>query len=92
MQATAQTFAEMTQKIKDTAQTLCDGKLVLVHEGGYAEVYVPFCGHAAIQTLAGSSITAPDPAARAFDLRQPNATFDRFLRDYIDGMAKTLDL
>ena len=35
MQATAETFAEMTQRIKAAAQKLCGGKLVLVHEGGY---------------------------------------------------------
>lgn len=57
MQATSQTFAEMTQAIKDTANKLCDGKLVLAHEGGYSETYVPFCGHAVIATLAGSTIS-----------------------------------
>lgn len=41
MQATAETFAEMTQRIKAAAQKLCGGKLVLVHEGGYSEAYVP---------------------------------------------------
>ncbi|HBM39424.1 MAG TPA: class II histone deacetylase, partial [Sulfitobacter sp.] len=36
MQATAEIFAEMTQRIKAAAQKLCGGKLVLVHEGGYS--------------------------------------------------------
>ncbi|MEO0358302.1 MAG: class II histone deacetylase, partial [Pseudomonadota bacterium] len=44
--ATAETFALLTDQIKDAAARLCDGRLVLVHEGGYSEVYVPFCGHA----------------------------------------------
>ncbi len=48
MLATADTFRQMTLRIKDAAERLCDGKLVLVHEGGYSEVYVPFCGHATI--------------------------------------------
>jgi len=92
MQATAATFAAMTQRIKDTAARVCKGKLVLVHEGGYSEVYVPFCGHATIATLAGSTVTAPDPMARVLDARQPNPAFDAFLRQSIDDMAKTLDL
>jgi acetoin utilization deacetylase AcuC-like enzyme len=92
MQATSVTFAEMTQRIKDTAARLCDGRLVLVHEGGYSEAYVPFCGHATIATLAGSAITAPDPMLSAFNIRQPSPAFDAFLRQSIDDMAKTLGL
>lgn len=92
MQATAETFAEMTRRIKATAQTLCAGRLVLVHEGGYSEAYVPFCGHATLTALSGSQISAPDPMARAFDHRQPNAAFDAFLRGSIDEMATALDL
>ena len=31
--------------------TVRGGKLLLVHEGGYSEAHVPFCGHAVIQAL-----------------------------------------
>lgn len=92
MQATAETFAEMTKQIKGAAETLCDGRLVLVHEGGYSEAYVPFCGHATLTALSGSQTTAPDPMARAFAHRQPDAAFDAFLRGSIDDMATALDL
>ncbi|NNE53317.1 MAG: class II histone deacetylase [Sulfitobacter sp.] len=90
MQATSQTFAEMTQRMMDTAARLCSGKLVLVHEGGYSEAYVPFCGHATIATLAGSTIEAPDPMLGIFQHRQPSAEFDTFLRRSIDEMAAAL--
>jgi acetoin utilization deacetylase AcuC-like enzyme len=92
MQATVATFAAMTDRIKQTAARLCDGKLVLVHEGGYSEGYVPFCGHATIATLAGSEIDAPDPLAVAHANRQPSPDFDAFLRRSIDDMAAQLDL
>ncbi len=92
MQAMAETFGAMTQKIKDTAKRLCDGKLVLVHEGGYSEVYVPFCGHAAIAALSGSSIEAPDPMAVGLKPRQPSPAFDAFLHQSIDDMALQLGL
>ena len=92
MQAMAETFGALTQKIKDTAARLCEGKLVLVHEGGYSEVYVPFCGHAALTALSGSSITAPDPMAAGLWPRQPSPAFDAFLRQSIDDMAGQLDL
>ena len=90
--ATAETFAELTKRIKTLAGKVCGGKLVLVHEGGYSEVYVPFCGHATIATLAGSAIDAPDPFAVGFHARQPNPIFDGFLRKSIDDIALQLDL
>ncbi|KIN63245.1 Histone deacetylase family protein [Sulfitobacter noctilucicola] len=92
MQATAETFSVMTHKIKDTAARLCDGKLVMVHEGGYSEVYVPFCGHAVMTALSGSDIHAADPMADVLHQRQPAPEFDAFLRQSIDAMALELDL
>jgi len=92
MLATAQTFREMTARIKQTAETICDGKLVMVHEGGYSEVYVPFCGHAVLEALSGSKIEAPDPMRKAMLLRQPNARITAFHKQMIDDMAKELGL
>ncbi len=92
MQATAETFGMLTTRIRETAERLCDGKLVLVHEGGYSEVYVPFCGHATISALSGSTITAPDPVADVMAHRQPSPEHDAFLRQSIDRMAEQLEL
>ena len=83
MMATAETFAAMTASIKRVAIELCAGRLVLVHEGGYSEVYVPFCGHATITTLSGSSIVATDPFASTFAQRQPTEQFQTFLDDWV---------
>lgn len=88
MLATADTFRQMTLRMKEIAAELCDGRLVLVHEGGYSEVYVPFCGHAAIEALSGSQIVADDPFERPFTTRQPGPAFDAFLRDQVRQMAK----
>jgi acetoin utilization deacetylase AcuC-like enzyme len=90
MLATADTFRQMTLRIKAAAETLCSGRLVLVHEGGYSEVYVPFCGHATIEALSGSRITAPDPMAQALTVRQPGPRFDAFLKGEIDHLASFL--
>jgi len=92
MLATADTFRQMTLRIKEAADTLCDGRLVLVHEGGYSEVYVPFCAHATLEALSGSKRTAPDPLAKTFDVRQPSARFDAFLREQVSDMARQLGL
>jgi acetoin utilization deacetylase AcuC-like enzyme len=87
MLATAQTFSAMTAAIKASAEELCSGRLVLVHEGGYSEVYVPFCGHATISTLANSTIVAPDPFAETFAKRQPRGKFADFIRSWVDDLA-----
>jgi acetoin utilization deacetylase AcuC-like enzyme len=87
MFATAQTFSAMTAAIKASAAELCDGRLVLVHEGGYSEVYVPFCGHATISTLADSTIEAPDPFEETFAKRQPRGMFAKFLATCVDDLA-----
>ncbi|MEO0390223.1 MAG: class II histone deacetylase [Pseudomonadota bacterium] len=92
MLATCDTFRQMTLQIKDLATRICGGKLVLVHEGGYSEAYVPFCAHAAIEALSGSDIVAPDPFGKAFEIRQPGPRFDAFLKGEIDRMAAELAL
>jgi len=87
MLAHAGTFRDLTARAMAAADDLCGGRLVLVHEGGYSEVYVPFCGHEVIAELAGSDIRAPDPLAATFAARQSGPAFDRFLDGWIDELA-----
>ena len=90
MSCTAETYAEMTRRMMRAADRLCGGKLAMVHEGGYSEVYVPFCGHAVIETLAGATAHATDPMAETVHRRQPNAAFDAFISELIRDTAATL--
>jgi acetoin utilization deacetylase AcuC-like enzyme len=90
MLATAETFRALTEMTMEAAADLCDGRLVLVHEGGYSEAYVPFCGHAVLQQLSGSAITAPDPLAETFAARQPGARFERYCSVLIAEMEAAL--
>ena len=86
MLATAETFRQLTSLAMDAADELCGGKLVLVHEGGYSEVYVPFCGHAVLQELSGSEISADDPLGATVAARQPGPAFQRYLTTVIDDL------
>ena len=88
MLATAETFRVMTRQVMQAADRLCDGRLVLVHEGGYSEAYVPFCGHAVMEELSGSAIHVPDPMAETLAIRQPDARFDAFVSGLIGEMAE----
>ena len=90
MLCTADTYRQMTARMMEVADQTCDGKLVLVHEGGYSEAYVPFCGHAVLEQLSGSANTAPDPMADTVAQRQPNARQRAFFSDLITDMAETL--
>ena len=90
MLATADTFAQMTGQVMALARDTCGGRLVMVHEGGYSETYVPFCGHAVLQQMAGSAICAADPFAGVFPLRQPDAGFDAYLDNVIAQMETQL--
>lgn len=58
----ADCFGLLTEKVMAAADALCQGRLVMVHEGGYSEGYVPFCGHRVLETLSQSTIRVPDPA------------------------------
>jgi acetoin utilization deacetylase AcuC-like enzyme len=87
MLATAETFRAMTAMVAGAAAEHCGGRLVLVHEGGYSEVYVPFCGHAVLEALSGSAIAAPDPLAEVFAARQPGPAFDALASRLIGEIA-----
>jgi len=56
-------FRAMTQRIVQAAHELCSGRVVASHEGGYCDFYVPFCGVAVIETLAGITAGVQDPYA-----------------------------
>ncbi|SHK16415.1 Acetoin utilization deacetylase AcuC [Shimia gijangensis] len=88
MLATAETFRVMTAQMMASADKLCDGKLVLVHEGGYSEAYVPFCGHAVMEELSCSTTEVPDPMAKTLHIRQPDARMEGFVVELIDEMAE----
>lgn len=87
MLATAETFRAMTRRAKAAAAELCAGRLILVHEGGYSEAYVPFCGHATLEELAASRAAAPDPLAETLAKRQPGPRFNAFL----DGLLAEME-
>ncbi|QPM92090.1 class II histone deacetylase [Pseudooceanicola algae] len=90
MLCTAETFGAMTRQVMDLADRLCDGRLLLVHEGGYSEAYVPFCGHRVMEVLSGSKHVVPDPMAATVAQRQPGARFDAFLTGWIDDLAEAV--
>ncbi|MCW3784055.1 class II histone deacetylase [Defluviimonas salinarum] len=87
MLATAETFRAMTRQLREAAEALCGGRLVLVHEGGYSEAHVPFCGHAVLEELTGSAIRAPDPLGETLAARQPGPEWQAHVSAHIARLA-----
>ncbi|WP_371231866.1 class II histone deacetylase [Pseudomonas sp. QE6] len=90
MLAHSETFRFMTAAVRDAAERLCDGRLVVVHEGGYAEAYVPFCGHAVIEEMVGVRTEVVDPFLPMLEGQQPDADFRAFQRQALERMAAKL--
>jgi acetoin utilization deacetylase AcuC-like enzyme len=61
MQMHSDGYRSLTRKMMAAADELCDGKLLLTHEGGYNTWTVPFFGLAVMETLSGIDTGTVDP-------------------------------
>ncbi|ABO59677.1 class II histone deacetylase (plasmid) [Burkholderia vietnamiensis] len=57
----SESYRKMTRKLMDAADTLCDGRLAMFHEGGYSPTHVPYCGLAVLEELSGTKTGVRDP-------------------------------
>ena len=57
---TSQGFRALARRVLDVASECCGGRVAMSHEGGYNPVYVPFCGLAVLEEMAGVH-TLDDP-------------------------------
>jgi acetoin utilization deacetylase AcuC-like enzyme len=92
MLCSAETYRLMTRQLLQTANEVCDGRVVMAHEGGYSEVHVPFCGHAVLQEMSGSNIDAGDAMGARIAGQQPNAKMEKVFMDVIEDIATGCDL
>jgi acetoin utilization deacetylase AcuC-like enzyme len=88
----SESFRWMMERMLAAADHLCGGRVVVEHEGGYSESYVPFCGHALIEALAGERTAVVDPVLDFIKGQQPNAAFTALQRRRIDDQALALGL
>ena len=63
MMVTSEGYRAMTALLMEAADTLCGGRIVMTHEGGYSAMYVPYCGLAVIEELSGIRTAIEDPWA-----------------------------
>jgi len=60
-------YKQMTRILMDVAEEVCEGRLVMCHEGGYSAGYVPFCGLAVVEELSGITTGVEDPFLEFFE-------------------------
>lgn len=84
MMCISETYRLMTRQIMEYT----GGKLVSVHEGGYSELYVPFCGHAMLEEMSGSSIRAKDPLQERLTGQQPEQRVVDFHSGFISELVE----
>ncbi len=88
MMCSSETFRLMTRMVM--AET--DGRIAAAHEGGYSEVYVPFCGHAVLEEMSGWDQTIADPMLERITNQQPNERAVAFYSSEISRMVKHFGL
>jgi acetoin utilization deacetylase AcuC-like enzyme len=61
MMMTSDGYRKLTQTMLSVARDVCSGRLVMCHEGGYSPAYVPYCGLAILEEMAGVRTDLADP-------------------------------
>ncbi len=78
----------MTRAVMQAADELCDGRLTLVHEGGYSEVLCAVLRPCGAGRDCPAAPPAPDPLAATLAKRQPGAVWQRHVSDHIAELAQ----
>jgi acetoin utilization deacetylase AcuC-like enzyme len=92
MMAHSETFRWLMEQTMAAAGDLCGGRVAVAHEGGYSEAYVPFCGHALIEALAGHRTEVVDPALAMIAEQQPGPEFIEFQKSLLLKQAREIGL
>jgi acetoin utilization deacetylase AcuC-like enzyme len=83
----SETYRIMTRRMMEAAGRLCGDRLVVIHEGGYSEAYVPFCGLAIVEELSGEQTEVVDPMLDFLKAQQPRPRVVNFFNGLVDEMA-----
>ncbi|MBT8079353.1 MAG: class II histone deacetylase [Gammaproteobacteria bacterium] len=68
-------FRNLGRVARELADDLCDGRLLLCQEGGYAITYSAFCMYAVAEGILGIEKPMEDPLAYDASIEQPAAPF-----------------
>jgi acetoin utilization deacetylase AcuC-like enzyme len=72
----------------EIADELCQGRLVMIHEGGYSEAYIPFCGMAIMEELSGKSGAVVDPMIESLKSWQPDEEHQAYIQKHLEKVRQ----
>jgi acetoin utilization deacetylase AcuC-like enzyme len=73
-------FRELGRAARELAAELCDGRLLLCQEGGYATTCTGFCMYAVAEDILGFGKVMEDPLAYDASIERPEAAFEAVTR------------
>jgi acetoin utilization deacetylase AcuC-like enzyme len=73
MSVTSEGYRRMSQTMMSLAEELCDGRLVVAQEGGYSEIYAPYCTLAILEALTEYRSNLEEPTSQARADRWPQS-------------------
>ena len=74
MSVTTEGYRAMTQAMIGVAEEFAGGRLVILQEGGYSELYGPYCTFAIVETLAERRTGLPEPLSADYIAARPEHT------------------
>jgi acetoin utilization deacetylase AcuC-like enzyme len=67
----SEAYRWMTSALMGVAAEFCDGRLVMLQEGGYSELYAPYCVLGIVESLTGVRTRLPEPLDPAALQKRP---------------------
>ena len=81
MMVTMAGFRTMSELMLALAEEVCEGRLVMLQEGGYSAAYVPYCTVAAVEPLLGIDLGIVDLYAGSSELERSATIFTQETQD-----------
>jgi acetoin utilization deacetylase AcuC-like enzyme len=70
MMMTMDGYRTLTQQLVKLADTVCSGRLVMLHEGGYSLPYIPYCTAAVVEALVDADLGIVDLYSTSSELER----------------------
>lgn len=74
-------FRQISTGMRDLAEEICEGKIVLLQEGGYSAAYVPYCTAAVLEPVLGTDLGIVDLYAGSSELERSQTIFSQETQD-----------
>ena len=90
MMLTSESFRRLTERVMRLADTVCDGKLIMTHEGGYSPHSVPFHCLAVMEQLSGINSGVEDPYLPPWgnEMQQPLLSHQEAVLDKVSEVIR----